>query len=170
MNDDLTTLLNTISSLKQRARKRGILLNYCKKNKIPEWKMWKKIAENGAGNNTKNYLYNSTLLSRNYYREKIINLLPDAEFIVKQDFLALLAIEHTFLMRILTLLDWALSEFLASPFKYYNPIHGEKVLETLIEKLGEECASLFDESIIIPIRVVRDRYIKWVSKTIHKKS
>lgn len=30
----------------------------------------------------------------------------------------------------------ALSELLASPFKYYNPIHGEKVLEILIDKLG----------------------------------
>lgn len=160
MNADLATLLDTISSLKQGARKRSILLSYCKKNNIPEWKMWKKIAENSVGNNTKNYLYNSTLLLRNYYREKIINLLPGAEFMVKKDFIALFDIEHTFLTRIFTLLDWALSELLASPFKYYNPIHGEKVLETLIEKLGEECDSLFGESIIIPIRVVRDRYSK----------
>ena len=169
MNDDLTNLLSTISSLKIGARKRSILLNYCKKNSITEWKMWKKIAENGVGNNTKSYLQNSSFLSRNHYREKIINLLPNAEFLVKQDFLALFAIEHTFLMRILTLLDWALSEFLASPFEYYNPSHGEKVLETLIEKLGEECDELFGESIIIPIRVVRERYIKKVSKVIHKK-
>lgn len=170
MNDDLATLLNTISNLKQGARKRSILLKYCKKNNIPEWKMWKKIAENGVGNNTKNYFHNSTLLSRNHYRKKIINLLPGAEFIVKQDFIAFLTIEHTFLLRILTLLDWALSEFLASPFKYYNPLHGEKVLEILIERLGEECDLLFGESIIIPIRVVRDRYIKRVVNVIHKKS
>jgi hypothetical protein len=170
MNDDLTTLLNTISSLKLGARKRSVLLNYCNKNNIPEWKMWKKIAENGLGNsNTKNYLHNSIFLSRNHYRKKIINLLPDAEFMVKQDFLALLAIEHTFLMKVLTLLDWALSEFLTSPFKYYNPIHGEKVLDTLIDKLGEECESLFEDAIIIPIRVVKDRYIKKVSKVVHKK-
>ena len=170
MNDDLITLLDTISNLQQGVRKRSILLNYCKKNNIPERKMWEKIAENGLGNNTKNYLHNSTLLSRNHYREKIINLLPGAEFMVKQDFLALLAIEHTFLVRILTLLDWALSELLASPFKYYNPIHGEKVLEILIDKLGEECESLFEDAIIIPIRVVRDRYINRVVNVIHKKS
>ena len=169
MNDNLTSLLDTITKLEQGVRKRRILLNYCKKNNISEWKMWKKIAKNALGANTKNYHHNSTLLLRNHYREKIINLLPGSEFIVKQDFIALFDIEYTFLTRILTLLDWALSEFLASPFKYYNPIHGEKVLETLIEKLGEECELLFEESIIIPLRVVKDRYIKRVVNVFHKK-
>jgi hypothetical protein len=169
MNDNLTSLLDTITKLEQGVRKRRILLNYCKKNNISEWKMWKKIAKNALGANTKNYDHNSTLLLRNHYREKIINLLPGSEFIVKQDFIALFDIEYTFLTRILTLLDWALSEFLASPFKYYNPIHGEKVLETLIEKLGEECELLFEESIIIPLRVAKDKYIKRVVNVFHKK-
>ena len=160
MNDELNILLNTISNLQQGTQKRSILLGYCKKNNITEWKMWKKIAEHGMGDNTKGYHMDKNIISRNFYREKIIKLLPGAEVMVKQDFLAMLAIEHRFLSRILILLDWALSELLASSFNYYNPIHGEKVLDTLIEKLGIECETLFEDTIILPIRVVRDRYIK----------
>ena len=159
MNHELTILLITISNLQQGNQKRSIVLDYCKTNNIPEWKLWKKIAENDLGDNSNDYQLDKNIISRKIYRERIINSLPATEFMVKQDFLDLLAIEHKFLMRILTLMDWALSELLASPFKYYNPIHGEKVLDTLIEKLGEECESLFEDTIILPMRVVRDRYI-----------
>ena len=86
------------------------------------------------GDYTKDYRQDENIISRNIYRERIIHCLPGAEIMVKQDFVDLLTIERIFLSRILTLLDWSLSELLASPFKYYNPIQGEKVLDTLIDK------------------------------------
>jgi len=167
MNDELTTLLNIISAMQQGTQKRSIVLDYCKKNNIGEWKLWKKIAANGLTDNTKNCQTVNNIISRNLYREKIINLLPGAEAMVKQDFLDLLTIERIFLSRILALLDWALSELLVSPFNYYNPIQGEKVMDTLIDKLGKECELLFEQTIIIPLRVVKDRYIKKAINIFH---
>jgi hypothetical protein len=145
--------------MEQGSQKRSIVLDYCKKNNICEWELWKKIAVYGKGDNAEDYQLDKNIISRNLYREKIINLLPGAEIMLKYDFVDLLTIERIFLSRILTLLDWALSELLASPSKYYNPLHGEKVLDTLIDKLGEESGLLFEKAVIIPLRVVKDRYI-----------
>jgi hypothetical protein len=145
--------------MEQGSQKRSIVLDYCKKNNICEWKLWKKIAVYGMGDNAKDCQLDENKISRNLYREKIINILPGAEVMLKHDFVDLLTIERIFLSRILTLLDWALSELLDSPFKYYNPLQGEKVLDTLIDKLGKECGLLFEKAIIIPLRVVKDRYI-----------
>ena len=160
MSDKIITLLDTIASLEKGSCKRSTLLNYCKTNNISERKMWRKIVEYDLGVNTKNNNFKKIMCVRNIYREQIINLLPGTEHMAKQDFLGLLEIEHLFLLRILTLLDQALYKIVAHPFRYYDPAHGEKVLNTLIDKLGRECEALFGEAFIIPIQVVKNRYRK----------